>query len=864
MKRLHIIVTSLLCLTGFIACQPEEVVESPEFAVYDSNEAVVFTLTGGEQYEYSASYFQQSVSASKENEVAAGEMFTVKSNRSWRIVSAENEYGWIKPFPDHGEDDGRFTFLIDRNNDQENGREAYFKIILNDGQNDQELGGMFIIRQDKCVDFLKASAANVQVYKEGAKKQSITITSNIAWTYELVPDTNYGTENLDWIKDLNPTDAPENTATLQFEIEPNKQTIRGAILNIVSATHPDLNKVIPITQYGVEVEAVGFPVEWETANGQYPNWVGAATLDPKTGAGSIKYVYARTEFLDDPDTKLDISGSNPRVTGVWPGDYWEFKASSPVSAGALIKLAFTSRVSGTGHKYWRLEYRDGSEWKIAGTPMTVELADPVETVTYTHALENANHVISSVVKYQNTTDEVVFRFYCAANYKADGSGRLPNPNGGTARLDCDAGEEEPSISCVAAGYEDLTPSNITVEGVKGDLITFEGSNVAPFTFKVTSDADFNVVANDPWIIVENGSGLAGETKEVTVTCQESELSTSRRGTIEVKSGITKKTINVVQSSAGQELEPFISVIGGNVFTIDGDNGEGTIRVQANVPWQVEFVGDPVDWLVPVMAPKTKAIVEFTDLKFTYKKNSGDLRSVKVRFFNEEENVEAVVTVNQEKYVWVLAQWNLSKATMDSYKALFETKAGDAAKVEGFGGSYLPSAKGSGKIQYWSIDKTSLDVNTKFARVIGTTGEPYMNGAWPGDYWYITATADKDIPAGSTIHVSFVEKASGTGMKYWLIEYNDNGVWKPALETKTTDVKDQGAVTYNVELMNTTALPIDFTYVSSAVTKDVAIRITCAANAQASGKGPLAAPNGGTIRLTGEDSAAGSSPLIEVL
>ncbi len=855
MKRLQILITSLLCVIGFSACQQEEIVQSPEFTVYDSNEAVVFTMAGGEQYEYSASYFQQSVSASKENEITAGEQYTVNSNCAWRIVSAEAEYDWIKPFPDHGEDEGRFTFLIDRNNDQENGREAYFKIILNDGQNDRELAGMFIIKQDKCVDFLKASPATIQVYKEGAKKQSITITSNISWTYELVPDANYGTETLDWIKPLNTEEPLEKISTLQFQIEPNKQTIRGAILNINSESHPELNKVIPIIQYGVEVEAVGFPVEWETATGDFPNWVGSATLDPKTGAGSIKYVYGRTEFLDDPETKLDISGSNPRVTGAWPGDYWEFKASSPVSAGALIKLAFTGRVSGTGHKYWRLEYRDGSEWKIAGTPMTVELSDPAETVTYTHALENANHVISAVVKYQNTTDEVVFRFICAANYKADGSGRLPNPNGGTVRLDRDEGEEEPSISCVAAGYEDLTPSNIVVEGVKDNLITFEGSNVVPFTFKVTSDADFTVVADQSWILVENGSGFAGETKEVTVSCLESELSTSRRGMVEVKSGITKYPINVVQSSAGQELAPFISVVGGNRFELDNTAGEGKIEVQANVDFEMEFV-ETVDWITPI---QTKALVEKTAVPFTYTANNGPQRTAQVRFFNKEENIETVVTIIQAKYTLILAKWNLGEETMGSYTEFFSTAPGDVSKAEGFADAYLPAQLGDGKIQYWSIDKTVIDTKSNFARVIGETGEPYVFGAWPGDYWYISGKTDTEITAGSSVRVYFVERASGTGVKYWLVEYLDGETWKPAMTTKTVDIDGQGTITYNVELKNTAEFPIDIIINPTVATKEIVIRSTCVANAQASGKGALAAPNGGTVRLKG----AGKSPIIEV-
>ncbi len=636
-------------MIGFTACQQEEIVEAPEFTVYDSNETAVFTLQGGEQYEYASTYFQQSVAADKGNEIAKGEIFTIRSNRSWRIVSQESEYDWVKPFPESGEDDGHLTFLIDRNNDQNNAREAYFKVILNDGTNDQELSGMFIIKQDKCVDFLKTSVAKLEVYKEGSNQTNVKITSNVDWTYELVPDASYGTDNLDWITVLNEDEPLEKTFTLQFAFEENVQNIRGAILKINSTTHPDLNKELPVTQYGVEVEAVGFPVEWKSSTGVYPNWPGSGTIDPVTGSGHIKFVFGRTEHIGHANTLLDISASNPRVQGVWPGDYWEFKANAPVSAGALIKLEFSSRSSAKGLKFWKLEYRDGSEWKLASPALTTTLANPEETITYTHTLvNNSNQTISSLVKYQNTTDEVVFRFTCVSNARSSDETRLTEPTTATSRLDCDGGDEkEPSISCVVAGYEDLRASNIVVEGVKDNLITFEGSKVVPVTFNVTSDADFSVVAESDWIIVENGTGFAGETKEVTVSCLESQLNTSRRGMVVVKSGITKYYINVVQSSAGQELEPFISLSNGNFVSVLGEGEEFSARVQTNT----EYVVECSEWIEEVIVPQSKAIVEWFDHKFVAKPNTtGAEREGFVRFINNESGIETVLNVKQENFV----------------------------------------------------------------------------------------------------------------------------------------------------------------------------------------------------------------------
>ncbi len=621
------------------------------------------------------------------------------------------------------------------------------------------------------------------------------------------------------------------------------------------------------------------------------------------------------------------------------------------------------------------------------------------------------------------------------------------------------------ISVVNAA--DAVQSKITVSGVENNLITFEGTPEGPAQFEVSADKDYKILTSAKWFSVSETEGLGGETKTVEVTCEPSELSTLRQGTIIIKSGTSTYTISIVQSAAGQTLASFVSLVGGNSGTVNFDAGSFNIDVQSNVDY--EFESD-ASW-VTVQKVETKALVETSTLAVNYEANAVEAdRVAHIRVFNAKENVETVYTLTQGAFVsgvyfkddfsWMadliaeynaanakpvgntvrdglanseapnmgtaepfkskflplftekgyalagtlntyyaqdaylkfsktkkdsgnalvitapfatetapsanariefdwaamiqgdgaidatvlliriegdgtfangtkysnplhhaqqtnqmfwnhvsvpvfgvsantkltivrdkcvntetgeydfnsdfgagrwfidnimisknepkaIAKWNLGKETMGSYKSLFDTPAGDATKAGGFGDSYLPAQEGNGKIQYWSIDKTAIDVNTKFDRVIGTTGEPYVDGAWPGDYWYFNATAD--VAAGTVVHAYFVERASGTGMKYWLVEYKDNGEWKPAFETKTVDIEGQGTITYNIELMNTAELPVDVTFVTTAATNAIEIRSTCAANAQASGKGPLAAPNGGTVRLKGAEK----SPYIEI-
>lgn len=190
---------------------------------------------------------------------------------------------------------------------------------------------------------------------------------------------------------------------------------------------------------------------------------------------------------------------------------------------------------------------------------------------------------------------------------------------------------------------DAVTANINVEGLDSDLITFEGTPEAPYTFKVTSDVDFNVSASANWLHIENGAGLAGETKTVRVTCDPSDLSVLRKGEITIKSGVTSKKIQVVQSAAGQELDPFISIKEGNSVEVLGQGAEFAVTVQANTSFDTKI---DADWIQ--LVPSTTAKVEWTPLKFKVAANlTGVARTGTVRFVKGD--IESVLTVKQDKF-----------------------------------------------------------------------------------------------------------------------------------------------------------------------------------------------------------------------
>ena len=401
--------------------------------------------------------------------------------------------------------------------------------------------------------------------------------------------------------------------------------------------------------------------------------------------------------------------------------------------------------------------------------------------------------------------------------------------------------------------EGMVEANVEVGGIENDLVTFDGTPAAPVTFTVKSDADFTISTTASWLHLDVAEGLAGEESTVTLTCDQSELSTLRQGEVVIKSGLTTRKIQVVQSAAGQTLSPFISIVGGNYVNVNGTVTSATVSVQANVSYEVE-VTEGSDWL-SAEAVGTKAMVDVTTVALTLAENSGSAsRTGKVRVYNTAEKVEAWITVTQTPAVITLAKWVLNAETMASYADKFGGTAGTKDKAAGDGGMYVPAnGGGSGKLSYVQVDKTDIDKNSAASRIVGSTGEPYITGGWPGDYWLFTVDYPEGIPVGAKIHGYFVTRASAGGMKYFLAEILDGDKWKPVTATTTSKVNDED-VTYNISQNKTADFTVDFNYVATKASKGFQIRVKVVANFRAGGSGALEVPNGGTHRIRGGESS----------
>ena len=213
---------------------------------------------------------------------------------------------------------------------------------------------------------------------------------------------------------------------------------------------------------------------------------------------------------------------------------------------------------------------------------------------------------------------------------------------------------------------------------------------------------------------------------------------------------------------------------------------------------------------------------------------------------------------------VLAEWLFSADAMAAYADSFGGTDGVLDKTAGDGGKYVAANKaGTGKISYVQVDKTEVDVDGKAERIVGSTGHPYVIGIWSGDYWLFEATAATECPAGTKVNISYITRTSGTGHKYWRLEYLDGSEWKAAMTTEKKTVNEK-EIEYNIAMNKDgkTNVEVDATVTLSSATKDVKFRMLAVGDVvKSSDESLVTKPNGGTCRIAG---AEGTSPVIKVV
>lgn len=181
--------------------------------------------------------------------------------------------------------------------------------------------------------------------------------------------------------------------------------------------------------------------------------------------------------------------------------------------------------------------------------------------------------------------------------------------------------------------------------VSDEVVTFEGTPVDSYKLTIQSDNPWTLVKDADWFSVDVTEGEANEETTVTVTCEPSNMTTLRHSVLTVVSADTRKNIHIVQSAAGGELDPLISISSGNSVEVLGQGAEFTAMVQANVVFETEIKDS---WISEVEVPATRSMVETTVKTFKAEPNltSAD-RVGTIRFY--KGNLESVLTVKQTKF-----------------------------------------------------------------------------------------------------------------------------------------------------------------------------------------------------------------------
>ena len=271
---------------------------------------------------------------------------------------------------------------------------------------------------------------------------------------------------------------------------------------------------------------------------------------------------------------------------------------------------------------------------------------------------------------------------------------------------------------------------------------------------------------------------------------------------EVSGETTVLHFEVDPNESTEERSGVVRFIGDGVTPLKLTLTQKGKEARGIAPESVELGSDEVTATFKVVGKRNwKATCKDADVKISPDSGAGEAE-VTVTLPKNEELSDRVVkveveiegdqkydfTITQKAAGGLLADWNFN-AMIETTKATFVEETVQT-EFPGTNGKYLNSSTGKGKIEYYAADRTSYPShkNVVCNRLIGTNGDPYVEGAIPEDYWLVTV--DKKIPAGTKIHYYFVTKMGTATSTYWMLEYKSGDDWKPtiAVSTKTENAE----------------------------------------------------------------------------
>jgi len=304
MKTRNIYYILLLFVVGVFSSCKEEAADTGEPYFTFKNAAETETPT-----EFSVDYLG--------NSTGTGEQYVIRSNKSWKIVPA-TENDWVRFFPSEGDKDGIVRLLVQENPTFEP-RQMQFTYVV-DGEDEPVV---FTVNQAKAIPYITTSAPTGKSIDQSAQELSVTIKSNVEYTYTLESN---------WLT-LISTSKKGLTRTLNFKATVNvSEDERTTDVAITSVTHPELNTTLSVIQDGVSIlnekfawlkygSAVFYTTTGETVfSNSTTGWTTAekakgwtSTLNPLSNDCPL---YARQGFVKLGKTKYGGDLISPKLTAI--------------------------------------------------------------------------------------------------------------------------------------------------------------------------------------------------------------------------------------------------------------------------------------------------------------------------------------------------------------------------------------------------------------------------------------------------------------------------------------------------------------------------------------------------------------------
>lgn len=215
--------------------------------------------------------------------------------------------------------------------------------------------------------------------------------------------------------------------------------------------------------------------------------------------------------------------------------------------------------------------------------------------------------------------------------------------------------------------------------------------------------------------------------------------------------------------------------------------DGTFEIDVNCNTEVSV--EMPSWVSQLSAT---SVAFGSGQRVTYKfraseNTTGEKRVGLVRFFNAAEGLsseaEVVQAVHGQSVTRV--QWWLGADYLSDYESTWVSEHHVAAER---GGS-------SARLSYVAggVSETSPKWTLTGKAPVSC---PNVTYAWTGDYWLFEAPLD-GLTAGVRVKLDFVMIFGNKCPKYWMLEYEDDGAWKPARSVETAVVEDGSELSYNM-------------------------------------------------------------------